>query len=149
MRLIHPKGRRAAAILVSALAIGGCTVDQTTQVDTLPRVPVSGTVTLDGTPLTEGMIQFDPAEGTKGPTTSAEVSGGKFSIEKAQGPVPGKYKVVISGRPPAKLKPGENPGGTPKVVPDPVPAQYNTSSTLTKDVTASGPNQFDFPLVSK
>src|SRR5438270_729333 len=97
----------AAAILLSALALGGCSNDPWNPVDPLPRVPVAGTVTLDGTPLSQGMIQFDPAQETKGTTVAAEISGGKYSIEKAQGPVPGKYKVLISGRPPAKLKPGE------------------------------------------
>jgi hypothetical protein len=146
MRLIRSYvGGTATAILLSAFAIGGCT-DESTQVDPLPRVPVSGTVTLDGTPLPQGMIQFNPAEGTKGAPASGEITEGKFSIEKTQGPVPGKYKVMISSRAPAKLKEGEQPGGTPKLQPETVPAQYNSKSTLEKEVPAGGSSSLEFAL---
>jgi hypothetical protein len=92
------------------------------------------------------MIQFEPAPGTMGPTVAAEISGGKFAIDKAQGPVPGKYKVRISGRPPAKLNPGEPPGGTPKPVPETIPAKYNTESTLETEIRADGSAAVDFAL---
>jgi hypothetical protein len=115
-------------------------------VDTLPRVPVAGTVTLGGTPLPEGTIQFEPGPETNGTTVAGEITGGKFAIEKKQGPVPGKYKVRISGRPPARLKPGEAPGGTPRLAPETVPAQYNTESTLQTEVPAAGSSTLDFAL---
>jgi hypothetical protein len=134
------------AILVAALALGGCSYDPWSPVDTLPRVPIAGTVTLDGTPLAQGMIQFDPAPETKGTTVAAEIQGGKFAIAKAQGPVPGKYKVKISGRPPAKLKPGEPPGGTPKPAPETIPAKYNTESTLQTEIPDGGSTAVDFAL---
>jgi hypothetical protein len=134
------------AILVSALTLGGCAYDPWSPVDPLPRVPVAGTVTLDGTPLAQGMIQLDPAPETKGPAVAAEINGGKFAIEKAQGPVPGKYKVRISGRPPVKLKPGEEPGGTPKPAPETIPARYNTESTLEAEIPAGGSPALDFAL---
>jgi hypothetical protein len=138
----------AAAILLSALALGlgGCSNDPWNPVDTLPRVPVAGTVTLDGTPLAQGMIQFNPTGETTGTTVAAEITGGKYAIEKAQGPVPGKHKVLISGRPPARLKPGEPPGGTPKPTPEPIPARYNSQSTLETEVPAGGSQALDFAL---
>jgi hypothetical protein len=144
MRLIQP----AAVILLSlpALAIGGCSADTAAPVDTLPRVAVAGTVTVDGSPLPQGMIQLNPAPGTKSPAVAGEISAGKFSIEKSQGPVPGKYKVVISSRPPAKLKEGEAPGGTPKLKPETVPAKYNTQSTLETEVPAGGSSSLEFAL---
>ena len=144
MRLIRP----AAVILLSlsALAIGGCSADTGTPVDTLPRVAIGGTVTLDGSPLSQGIIQLEPASGTKGPVVAGEIGEGKFTIEKSQGPVPGKYKVVISSRPPVKLKEGEAPGGTPKLKPETVPAKYNTQSTLETEVPAGGSSSLEFAL---
>jgi hypothetical protein len=144
MRLIRP----AAVILLSlsALAIGGCSTDTSAPVDALPRVAVAGTVTLDGSPLPQGMIQLNPAPGTKSPAVAGEISEGKFSIEKSQGPVAGKYKVSISSRAPAKIKEGEAPGGTPKLKPETVPAKYNTQSTLETEVPAGGSSSLDFPL---
>jgi hypothetical protein len=134
------------AILVSTLALSGCSYDPWDPVDTLPRVPVAGTVTRDGTPLAQGMIQLDPAPETQGPTVAAEIRGGKFAFEKAQGPVPGKYKVRISGRPPVKLKPSEEPGGTPRPTPETIPARYNTESTLETEIPAGGSRALDFAL---
>jgi hypothetical protein len=147
MRLIRPNVLRPAAlVLLTTLAIGGCGADGSAPVDPYQRVAASGTVTLDGVPLSEGMIQFEPAASTKGPAASGEIHQGKFAIEKSQGPVAGKYKVRISGRPPAKIDVQEQPGGTPKVTPDPVPSKYNTKSTLETDVPADGSSTLDFPL---
>jgi hypothetical protein len=139
---------RAAVLVVSILALGGCHYDPNSPVDTLPRVPVAGSVTLDGTPLAEGMIQFSPLAETKGTTVAAEISAGKYSIATAQGPVPGKHRVLISGRPPARLKTGEPPGGTPKPAPETVPAKYNKDSTLEIGVPAGGSATLDFVLKS-
>jgi hypothetical protein len=138
----------AVALLLWALALGGCSNDPWNPVDTLPRVPVAGTVTLDGTPLAQGMIQFNPAPETNGTTVAAEITGGKYAIAKAQGPVPGKHKVVVSSHPPARLKPGEPPGGTPKLTPETIPAKYNTQSTLETEVPAGGSQTLDFALKS-
>jgi hypothetical protein len=147
MRWVRSDGRRPpVAIQVSALTLGGCSGDASNPVDTFPRVPIAGTVTLDGGPLPQGMIQFDPAPGTTGPTAAGEIRGGKFAIEKAQGPVPGKYQVRISGRPPASIKEGEAPGGTPRPKPEPVPAKYNAESSLEVEVPAGGSLALEFAL---
>jgi hypothetical protein len=138
--------RAAVAVVVPALALGGCAYDPYNPVDNLPRVPVAGTITLDGSPLPVGMIQLDPAPETKGMTVAAAIRDGKFAFEKAQGPVPGKYKVKISSRPPATIKPGEAPGGTPKPTPETLPAKYNTESTLETEIPAGGSKALDFAL---
>jgi hypothetical protein len=149
MPMILPSVRRLVLPL-ALLLTAGCD-DKTTPVDTLPRQPVSGTVSLDGKPLPDGKIQFDPADGSKGPTAVAvaDIKDGKFSIEKAQGPVPGQYKVSITSRPSAHIDAGDMPGTAPKREPEKIPAKYNTSTTLAKDVAAGSANVFDFPLVSK
>jgi len=138
--------RPTALILLTTLAIGGCGGDTSAPADPFTRVAVSGTVTLDGAPLPEGMIQFDPTPATKGPTATGEIHEGKFAIEKPLGPVAGKYKVSISGRPPVKITEQQEPGGTPKVTPDPVPSKYNTKTTLETDVPAEGSSTLEFAL---
>jgi hypothetical protein len=138
--------RTIAALFLTVAAIGGCTPETGAPPDTLPRVAVAGTVTLDGAPLPEGTIQLDPLEGVKGATTLGEIVDGKYSIDRAGGPVPGKHKVKISSHAPVKLKEGEQPGGTPKLKPETVPAQYNTEWKLETDVPASGSSELDFAL---
>jgi hypothetical protein len=147
MHRLHVR-RLASAIMV--LAIGGC-ADKTAPVDTLPRREVSGTVSLDGNLLKEGKITFAPAENDKaiGPAVTGDIKEGKFSIDRTQGPTPGKYKVIISGLPAMEIKSDEMPGSAPKRLPEPVPAKYNSKTTLTKDVSGDATNQFDFPLTSK
>jgi hypothetical protein len=149
MRTVHANGRPAAAplLLISTVVIIGCSADASAPRDPLPRVAVSGAVTLDGAPLPEGMIQFNPAPGTEGPPAAGEIRDGKFSIEKPQGPVPGQYKVTISSHPPARISEGQAPGGAPRRAPETVPARYNTESTLESDVPADGSSTLDFPLV--
>jgi hypothetical protein len=136
----------AALVLLTTLAVGGCGSDSSAPDDLSQRFPVSGTVTLNGTPLAEGTIEFDPAAETKGPTVTGAIRQGKFTIERPQGPAAGKYKVKISGIPPVKIKENEQPGGTPKPLTDPVPAKYNTESTLETDIPAGGSSTLDFPL---
>jgi len=136
----------ASLTLLTTLTLGGCGGDPSVPAEPFTRVPVSGTVTLDGTPLAGGMIEFDPPPETKGPITSGEIIEGKFAINKPLGPAAGKYKVKVFGIVPVKVKPNEEPGGTPKPVPDPVPAKYNTETTLETTIPPGGSSTMDFTL---
>ena len=130
--------RRLAASL-ALVALVGCSDTSLTK-DTLPRQAVSGTVTLDGQPLARGKIQFDPVKGEQAPAAFSvgEIKDGKYAIDRAMGPVPGQYKVSISSRPSITIDAGQEPGERPKQEAEKVPAQYNSKSTITKEVTAAG-----------
>jgi hypothetical protein len=125
--------------------------------DNLPREPISGTVTLDGQPLAGGTIEFTPSAGAAGPGEGASggspISGGKFSIERDKGLVPGKYRVVVHAASAAAAgAPKAEPGGRPKASDRPkeiIPAKYNAESTLTAEVKKGGPTEFKFDLVSQ
>jgi hypothetical protein len=149
MPTISSLGRRLATPLL-CLALAGCSAS-TDPVDTLPRKGVTGTVTLDGQPLAQGKIVFDPAPGNQGPggPATADIADGKSTIDKALGPVPGKYKVSISSRPSIKFGPGQEPGPRPKMDPEKVPAQYNSETTLTQEITDQSVNTANFELKSK
>lgn len=137
--------------------------------DNLPRQAASGRVTLDGAPLAHGSIQFSPT--TDLPTAAmVAINEGSYSVPRAQGLVPGSYKVSIeSSGPPVPLeKFGEMPGkahreqseaadkaqraamlgkkGTPRTMS--LPARYNTATILTAEVKEGGSNSFDFELTS-
>ena len=60
-----------------------------------PRLPVSGTVTLDWRPLKSGQIRFQRSP--SGPVSQAETSiiDGRYSISRDEGLVPGTYRVTI------------------------------------------------------
>ena len=103
--------------------------------------PVSGMVTFDGEALPEGDILFIP-ERTDLPREGGKIQNGKFSFQARLGK---KRVEVRASRPDPKVK---GPNGEPMYV-DYLPAAYNTHSTLTAEVTADGPNEFRFPLLSK
>lgn len=77
-----------AVVSAAALGCGGAAYDGP------PRIPVSGTVTFEGEPLTEGMIFFVP-DGHKGRQATAPIGNGNFTIVENAGPNEGKYKVRI------------------------------------------------------
>ncbi len=133
--------------LVAAGTVAGCGGGAT---DDLPRLAVSGKVTLDGQPLKEAMIQFVPSE--PGATTSGGggVADGVYSISKSEGLVPGKYQVSITSTPPPAALPAGGTPGDPVAPPkERIPASYNSKTTLSATVSKEGPNTFDFDLKSK
>jgi hypothetical protein len=130
------------------LCLAGCGGGEDTG-DGLAREAVSGTVTLDGQPLSGAVIQFLPSDPSAAGGASGDIEGGKFAIESGQGPIAGTYRVVISTRMGPDVDASQPPGEIPKPKKDPIPAKYNTKSTLTADVKAGVPNTFDFPLTTK
>ena len=43
-------------------------------------ISVSGTVTLDGTPIADGYVSFTPESGTKGPAVAGRIKSGSYMI---------------------------------------------------------------------
>ena len=61
-------------------------------------IAVSGTVTLDGSPVEGAVVGFTPAEGGR-PATGTTDASGKFTLttfEKGNGALPGRHTVTIS-----------------------------------------------------
>lgn len=152
-RLRFPIRGSAIALTAAALtaaAFSGCAGGSA---DDLDRQNVYGNVTLDGAPLAKGIISFDPAEGSPGTVSAGGVvTDGSYNIDRAHGLTPGKYRVSIkSAGHDDGIDPTAAPGAPPprkKAAKDPIPAEYNTQSTLTAEV-GSGATKVDFDLKSK
>ena len=117
--------------------------------DGVSRGAVKGKVTLDGEPLQEGRIMFEPTGGNQGPVAGGGIQGGAYEIGVEKGVVVGKNLVRIN----ANRKTGKkvkSPMSDEMVdaMEEAIPEKYNTSSTLEKDVQA-GENVLDFELTSK
>jgi hypothetical protein len=139
--------RSAAWVMLAVLTGCGGAVDK------LPRQAVSGSVMLDGKPLERGTISFQPV--SELPTAAAvAINGGQYSMPRAEGLVPGAYRVLISSTPAAvsQVDPKTSrppPPGQPSAPPkESLPERYNASSTLTAEVKEGAKNSFDFPLES-
>lgn len=109
-------------------------------------MPVSGIVTLDGSPLAHANINFRDAEGTGRRGAAARTNkNGYYSLrysELRDGIEPGKYKVSIT-----MLSP-ELPAGL-SGSKEKVPPQYNKDTTLVVEVAPSGTSESNFDLVTK
>jgi hypothetical protein len=106
---------------------------------------VHGKVTLDGAPLPDAGIEFQPTSGR--PSAARTDANGEYKLEYSasqSGAMKGQHTVRISTG-------GERPDpatGQMKKFPEKVPAKYNVKSELKKEVKA-GDNALDFDLQSK
>ena len=122
---------RLAPLAVVLLTITGCSSAR-------PLYDVRGTVTLDGAPLAEGHISFDPADGVGG-AQSGDIKDGEFFVKVEPGP----KRVEIRASKKSKV-PG--PDGGPDFIQF-LPARYNVKSEL-KTTIVAGENRPSFALTS-
>jgi len=112
-------------------------------------VPVAGIVTLDGTPLIEATVAFDPVRGGSGTVYVATTdTSGEYALKDLDGSAgapPGSYRISISTAKP--LSPGPVNEDT-KFSPERVPAKY-LSGQLTFDVPPGGTESANFDLSSR
>lgn len=104
--------------------------------------PVSGTVTLDGRPLAQGVIYFKTVQ--TGAIESFPIADGQFSGQ-AQ---PGDRRVEVTSYV-KKAKPVDFNGMKGDVQENIIPARYNLESKLAANVKADGSNQYKFDLATK
>lgn len=125
-------------VLAAVLAPGaaGCSAGDGPQ-----KYAVNGVVTVDGQPLADVAVTFQPASPQARPE-GASIRDGRFKLQA----VTGSYKVSISAPRPASEKP--KPGSLGVVFVESLPASYNTATTLTADVAGGGANEFSYDLRS-
>ena len=117
--------------------------------DGLNRQAISGKVTLDGDSLTSGAILFEPTSKDSGTAVGATIRQGSFAVSRAEGPVPGSYRVRVYAStrkqaPPAKGQTDR----TPRPMVERLPPHYNTRSELRAEVVADRVNRYRFDLDS-
>ena len=123
--------------------VTGCGKGKTTDVK---RVQVTGKVTLDGKPVPSGRIAFDPQNGE--PPASFDILDGYY---EGLAPV-GKNKVKLSATMKTTYKEwkktGDGPGYDEVIEVNTLPSRYS-DGTITREVTAEGPNTFNFDCKPK
>ena len=115
------------------------------------RLQISGDISLDGSPLDQGAIEFLLNEGEKLLSSGAVIKDGKFFIPREKGLPPGTYHLSISSADtegPKVLSAPRQQGGIP-VYRDRIPSKYNSDSQETIEVTPSGDNHFVFDILSQ
>jgi len=129
---------RCKSWLIAALLLlaGGCG-------DPLGRLPVSGSITLKGKPLTGGLISLQPIDGSV--SSGSMVKDGTFNIPQDKGLPPGKYRVRISA-PDLSKKAQSSVSGTLLPAEDLIPPEWNSESKHDIEVTEDGENNFPFVI---
>ena len=135
-------------VMLSLFMVSGCygPTDDT--------IPVWGKITLNGTPLATGDIEFSSKQ-AGGLRRGAMITKGDYRTVPMQGLIPGEYVVRIfsvaggiSG-PSANSMPGDDDGLGPAASRDLIPAKYNMRSNVLVNVKAEGPNEFNFDIPGK
>jgi hypothetical protein len=119
----------------------------------LGRRAIDGRVTLDGSSLGSGHIQFIPQE-SGGVSSGTIIAQGGYKLETLKGLPPGKYYVQIFSPQDAPAMGTDaaqqsGPPGALKLGVELLPAKYNAATTLTVEVAPSRSTTFDFDLKSK
>jgi hypothetical protein len=103
-------------------------------------VPVSGTITMDGKPLADGLVSFKTVQ--TGDIETISVKDGQFQGKAEEG----DRRVEIYT---FRINKGDFGGMPREFKQNLVPPRYSAESTLTAKVTSEGPNQFVFEIKSK
>lgn len=131
--------RRFVVLAVFSMLIAGC---GTSGPGVPPLVKVSGTVTMDGKPLADAMVNFTPDNGR--PSVGKTDAMGKYSLmynDTVEGAVVGKHKVQI-----VKI-----PSGAPTKENNPqmqIPPRYNFQSELVAEVKSGDNENVNFDLTT-
>jgi hypothetical protein len=125
---------------LSLIALGGCGAD-----DGKIGNPVSGSITLHGQPLDQGTIEFLPAAG-QGTYSGGPIKEGRYSVPGENGLEPGMYQVKITSMEGGAANVDEAPGEPGPPQKQRIPAEFNSATTLKRDVIAGQENIFDFAI---
>jgi hypothetical protein len=141
---------RFAFCLLPMLAVVGCG-----EPSSYSLAPVRGVVTLDGEPVVNAVVTFQPrstGQSVAGPgSTARSDASGKFELRTIRddpGAVVGPHSVTIyPNYAKAGSAGGADSGGRAVIGPD-IPRKYNYESTLTFEVPAEGTDSANFELSS-
>ena len=115
---------------------------------------ISGTITLDGTPLKSGVVRLIPFEPDAGPGTTELVTEGDFLFTEENGPVAAEHRVEIEATDHQAFAMDDEAAFTSYVkatgrspfARNPIPAIYNTASQLTARIAEAEDQTFAFEL---
>ncbi|MCA9132707.1 MAG: carboxypeptidase regulatory-like domain-containing protein [Planctomycetales bacterium] len=129
-------------VALAALFLTGCGSD-----DGMNRKAISGKITVDGKPIPNGSINFEPLfQGGLG--SGAVISDGTYSIAKKDGLPPGKYRVKATGDDGENFAVSEGMMPGDEIMPPKkqlVPPKWSEEIEIKEE----GPFEFDFDITPR
>jgi hypothetical protein len=119
------------------------------------RGAVKGKVTVDGSPLSDGSIEFLPMDTKTGQTGATPIKDGAYAISADRGLFAGEYRVQIRAMKPTGKKHWDGMGDERRPASqknyvdemrESIPARYNDRSTLKARIEPGKVNEFDYNL---
>lgn len=141
-----PQASRLRFLIILTMIVPACSHDEGPEL-----APVTGKVTYQGKPITQGTISFQPVSPDGTPATGSIGTDGTYSLQTAdaKGARLGDYRVVISARKEPETEPDTATPALKKkpVIESQLPLKYEDidKAQLNKKV-ASGRNTIDFNL---
>jgi hypothetical protein len=144
--------RAVTAVLVFGSVL--CTVEGCAGRDS-NRAAVNGKVTVDGTPIAEGLISFLPIDIANGQPGGSPIQDGQYSISADKGLLPGEYQVQIRANRGTGKKVWDGMGDEHwpaskknyvEKMESYIPARYNDRTTLKATIELGKTNTYDFDL---
>jgi hypothetical protein len=131
---------RVVLFVVLCISLSGCGGEK--------RLPITGSVTVDGTPLAKGYVIFIPDSGTPGPTAGADIVDGVYEVDASKGVFEGKFKVEINGWRDSDKTYEDSVTGEEFAEPEQfLPAKFNKETELIAELNAKDPvADFDLKL---
>jgi len=113
------------------------------------RHPVSGSVTMGGSSLKSGTIDFIAIDGSH--QTGTLITDGQYSLGGSKGLLPGKYKVSVSsvsesGSVSTTEPPGPEAEAIKEANKETIPAKFNIQTELTYEAGPGKPSKFDVTI---
>jgi len=130
--------RRVWVVLLLSLPWAGCN-----KLDTLG---LDGEVTFDGQPVSTGTISFEPQDPNTGTFVATTIEDGKYALSAEKGVKPGAYRVRISAPDLSSAPPQAAHAEGSVVIPELIPAAWNTNSEVKIEARADGERRFDFRI---
>ncbi len=131
----------ASGLVCCAVLLQGCGRQDGPKV-----VPVQGVVVLNGEPLPNATVRFQPVDGSGTYSVGQTDKDGKFELNYSRskkGALLGENRVSITTGNPNN----EDENGNPKPIPEILPATFHRESTLVSVVKEKG-NHFEFDLIA-
>lgn len=149
---LHRKEGAGWPQLWTLLLLAGFTVGCAEDPQGPERAAVSGTVRLNGAPLSQGIIRFVPTDGTQGPKVSLPIQDGQFAADTDHGPVAGTNRVEIQSTDDGGLAMDDEEAVEElrrkprKLNVVTIPPIYNTQSQLKEQLLTDQLNELKFEL---
>ena len=136
--------RALSFVALGAVFLAGCGGSK------YPTAPVSGTVRMNGKPLPDAALTFQPMGGGMA-SVGATDKDGRYTLEFYDSGKPGavvaKHRVVIRTHRRSNTEDTSSDISNPNLR-DPIPQRYNDNTELTMEVPAEGTDSADFDLKS-